>query len=97
MDYLKFLGSSSSSSSSFKCPHCGKRTPHNQMTLTEYSAINDPDDLIQKASAVFFDTFRLTKVVNIAGISYWKCCNCGLTTIRKSDGSIDTIGKVGKE
>jgi len=96
MNFLNFLGSNSSSNSSFNCPHCGKRTPHTKMTLTEYCSINDPNDMIQKASAIFFDTVQLTKVVNIAGISYWKCCNCGLTTIRKSDGSIDTIGKKGK-
>jgi len=96
MDFLSFLGTSSSSSSSFECPHCRKRTPHNRITMAEYSAINDPNDTVGLISAKYLDIIQVTRIANIAGITHWKCCNCGLTTIRKSDGTIDTIGKKGK-
>lgn len=96
MNFIKILGNSVSSTNSFECPHCGKRTLHNKISLTEYSAINDPQDTIGIISAKYLDLIQVTKIVNIAGISHWKCCNCGLTTIRKSDGSIDTIGKKGQ-
>ena len=96
MNFFNFLGTSASSNSSFDCPHCGKRTPHNRITMTEYSAINDPNDTIGMISAKYLDIIQVTRIANIAGITHWKCCNCGLTTIRKSDGSIDTIGKRGK-
>ena len=95
MNILNFLGTSTSSNSSFNCPHCGKRTPHNRITMTEYAAINDPKDTVGMISAKYLDIIQVTRIANIAGITHWKCCNCGLTTIRKSDGSIDTIGKKG--
>ena len=44
MNFLNFLGSSTSSASSFMCPNCKKRTPHNRITIAEWSAINDPSN-----------------------------------------------------
>lgn len=95
MNILNFLGTSTSSNSSFNCPHCGKRTPHNKITIAEWSAVNDPSNGGVLLGAAL-DVLQITRIANIAGISHWKCCNCGLTTIRKADGSIDTIGKMGK-
>ncbi len=95
MNFLNFLGSSTSSASSFMCPNCKKRTPHNRITIAEWSAINDPSNGGVLLGAAL-DVLQITRIANIAGISHWKCCNCGLTTIRKSNGEIDTIGETGK-
>lgn len=96
MNFLNFLGSSTSSASSFMCPNCKKRTPHNRITIAEWSAINDPKNTVGKVVGVYLDVMQVTRVANMFGISHWKCCNCGLTTIRKSNGEIDTIGETGK-
>lgn len=96
MGLLDLLGSTTSRQNSFMCPHCGTHTPHQKLTLSEYVAINDKHDTVGKISAAFLDITQFTRVVNVAGISHWKCANCGLTTIRTSDGTVDTIGEFSK-
>ncbi len=96
MGLLDLLGATTSKQNSFMCPHCGKYTPHNKITMSEYAAINDSKDTVLKLSAAVCDIMQVTRVANIAGISHWKCVNCGLTTIRTSDGSVDTKGKFSK-
>ena len=91
------LGDSTSSNNSFYCPHCKKRTLHYRLTLTESSAINYPDDKWGLACSKFFDITGLTKFYGtLMGNSCWKCDNCGLSTMRKSNGEIFDIGKFGK-
>jgi len=97
MDLFNFIGTSNSSITSFQCPHCGKRTQHTKITLAEFCAINpDMGGKGMKYLGAALDVFQITRIANIAGISHWKCCNCGLTTIRKSNGEVDTIGQRGK-
>lgn len=95
MGLLDFLGATTSRQNSFKCPHCNKFTQHTKITISEYVAVNDPKDTVSKISGAVCDIMQVTRIANIAGISHWKCNNCGLTTIRTSDGSVDTIGKIG--
>ena len=90
------LGSSTSSTNSFLCPHCNKRTQHVRISLTEYSKVQDPDSTFDTIGAKYLDVIQFTKLVNVMGITHYKCSECGLTTIRKSDGTLDTIGKFGK-
>lgn len=91
------LGDSFSSNNSFYCPHCKKRAPHYRLTLTEYCAIDDPNDKWGIAGAKYLDLLGITKIVCILlGVSHWKCGNCGLATIRNSKGEVDTISKFGK-
>ncbi len=96
MGLLDLLGVTTSNQNSFKCPHCNKYTQHSKITISEWAAVNDPKDTVGKISAAAMDIMQITRVANIAGISHWKCSNCGLTTIRKSDGSVDSIGKFGR-
>ena len=96
MGLLDLLGTTTSKQNSFKCPHCGKFTPHNKITISAWAAVNNTGDTIAQISGAAADIFQITRIANIAGISHWKCANCGLTTIRNSDGTVDTKGKFSK-
>lgn len=96
MGLLDFLGNTTSKQNSFQCPHCKKYTPHVKITISEWAAVNNSDDTIAKISGAVCDIMQITRVANIAGISHWKCTQCGLTTIRTSDGSVDTKGRFSK-
>ncbi len=78
---------------SFKCPQCGKFTKHIQISFREFSAL-DNRGIGHGIFATFCDFTGLSKFVvnDVAGLRYYKCCECGRPTSRKLDGT-EAIGE----
>lgn len=72
----------------FRCGNCGKYTKHVQITAREFCACEGEPEAVQIINGIN-DAIGTTKLVTlISGRKFWKCCECGLTTIRTSSGTV---------
>lgn len=73
---------------SFKCPRCGRFTRHVQISFREFSALEHRGTAHGIFAAVCDFTGISKLIVNdVAGLRYFKCCECGEPTARNLDGS----------
>ncbi len=71
----------------FFCKNCKKYTKHIELTWREFQASTGDDDFGNQFITGFCDLIGISSVVKtITGCKFWKCCECGDTTIRKSSG-----------
>lgn len=72
---------------SFKCPQCGKFTKHIQISFREFSAL-DNRGTGHGIFATVCDLTGFTKFIvnDVAGVRYYKCCECGRCTARNLKG-----------
>lgn len=85
------------STNAFKCPRCGKFTKHIEIGMREGLAINAQKDKgflkgLTLTMGALNDVSGLTKFFStVSGKKSWKCCECGLASMRNADGSIDAF------
>lgn len=71
----------------FYCKKCGKYTRHFELTWREYQASTGDDEIGNQMITGFCDIIGLSKLVKtISGHKFWKCGECGDTSIRNSAG-----------
>ena len=82
---------------SFKCPHCNKYTRHITISMREYFASEGAPQAVQFLFGSVNDYLGTAKVGELlTGRNHWKCTECGLYTLRSSDGTIKWKGSHSK-
>lgn len=82
---------------SFKCPHCNKYTRHITISMREQFASEGAPQIIQFLFGSVNDYLGTAKVGELlTGNNHWKCTECGLYTLRSSDGTIKWKGSHSK-
>lgn len=80
----------------YYCPDCYKMTRQIELTASEYGAMSGHSAFMRFCDVVGGDYLRMKDVANmVLQQNKWKCCNCGLGTVRKPDGEIEWCFKDG--
>ena len=82
---------------SFKCPYCNKYTRHITISAREQFASDGAPQVIQFLFGSVNDFLGTPKLGELlTGNNHWKCTECGLYTLRSSDGTIKWKGSHSK-
>lgn len=74
-------------SNAFKCTKCKKFTRYIELTWREFQASTGDTEVGNQVITGFCDLTGITSIIkNISGWRFWKCCECGDTTIRNAAG-----------
>lgn len=71
----------------FKCPECGKMTRHIRLSSREFAAMREDYSSFDRAGSAFCDFIGITQLMNLSGICFYKCAECGRTCTRNGDGT----------
>ena len=82
---------------SFKCPYCNNYTRHITISMRERFASDGAPQVIQFLFGSVNDYLGTAKLGELlTGNNHWKCTECGLYTLRSSDGTIKWKGSHSK-
>lgn len=72
----------------FYCPRCGEFKRHCEISLREFTALNN-GNMIEQMGALGSDALGFRRFFSsVTGYHFWKCMNCGLATSRNASGDI---------
>lgn len=80
----------------FECPICKKYTKHVELSATEVGAMRGETggwEIVNKIGGDYLGMKKFSDLVLSA--KDWKCCECGLGSRRKPDGTIKDCFKNG--
>ncbi len=73
----------------FYCPRCGEFNKHCEISLREFTALNNGSMIEQVVGALGGDVLGGRRLVSlVTGCHFWKCMSCGLATSRNASGDI---------